>query len=85
MAKVISSEKLSETIGIAECKDGFWLYDKTRGMNLAMRAKTRDAAFIKALTYYQNRMAKLEAEHKALTDKVDSFVSQFCDDDDGEW
>jgi hypothetical protein len=53
MAKTISHEILSETVAITECTDGLWLYDKTRGMNLAMRAKSRDAAFLEAITYYQ--------------------------------
>jgi len=35
---------------------GFWLHDKTRGMNLSIRAKTAEAAFVEALTYYQGRL-----------------------------
>jgi hypothetical protein len=43
--KIISFTKLSDSLQISEHPDGFWLYDSTRGMNLAMRYKTRDRAF----------------------------------------
>ena len=56
MSKVISNTKLSNTLDLSECKDGWWLWDQTRGMNLAMRAKSRDAAFVEALSYYQERL-----------------------------
>lgn len=82
MSKVITHTVLSDTLAITECKDGFWLYDKTRGMNLAMRAKTRDVAFTEALTYYQERLAEVEKAHKELTAKVDAFVSQFTEDEE---
>ncbi|WPK20847.1 hypothetical protein [Salmonella phage SD-15_S21] len=29
-------------------------YDETRGMNLALRAKTAEAAYVQALEYYLN-------------------------------
>jgi len=38
--KSIRNIKLSDTLTISECKDGYWIYDKTRGMNISMRAKT---------------------------------------------
>ena len=66
--------ELDETLSITECKDGFWLFDKTRGMNLAMRAKTKDEAFFKALKYYQKRLLKVEADLKDINSKVDNFV-----------
>lgn len=77
MAKCINHEKLTTTIGISECSDGWWLWDKTRGMNLGMHEKTRDDAIIRALEYYQQRLTKVETEHKILQNKVDSFLSQF--------
>ena len=39
---------------------GFWLYDKTRGMNLAMRAESEQMAFIRTIEYYQNKLIKME-------------------------
>ena len=52
MSKVINHKELSPTLSMSECTDGFWLYDDTRGMNLAMREKTEEAAYIEALEYY---------------------------------
>ena len=65
--------KLTDTISLTECRDGFWLYDKTRGMNLAMRAKTERAAFLEALSYYQRRTKTVEGKLAALETLVDGF------------
>lgn len=46
-----------------------------------MRAKSRDGAFLALATYYQDRLARVETEHRALTAKVELFVSQFVQDD----
>ena len=80
MRPATKNTQLSGTLTLSECHDGFWLYDETRGMNLSMRASTRDAAFIEALGYYQNRLASIETAHKTLKSKVDAFVSNFIDD-----
>lgn len=80
MSKVISSEKLSETLTISEFKDGWWLYDKTRGMNLGMREESREKALLSAIKYYQDRLLTVEDEHADLRSRVDSFVEQFTDD-----
>lgn len=73
----------SETITLTKHpdKDDYWLYDKTRGMNLAMNAKTEQEAFILALTYYQKRLKTVETELHSLKDKVDSFINGFMDED----
>ena len=72
---------LSETLHLCEYKSGgnkgFWLWDSTRGMNLAMRAKNETEAFTKALSYYQKRLQEVEHNHKELATKVNSFLSQF--------
>ena len=84
MSKVISHTKLTPTLSLTECNDGFWLYDTTRGMNLAMKAKTAQDAFVKALEYYQGRLLEIEKAHAELSQKVNAFVSQFQEDtDDG--
>lgn len=82
MATTIKHTVLSSKLALTESTDGFWLYDETRGMNLSMRAKTAEAAFVEALTYYQERLTRVETEHKELRSKVDAFVSQFTEDDD---
>ena len=84
MAKTISHEILSESVAITECTDGWWLYDKTRGMNLAMAAESRDAAFMAAITYYQRRLIEVESRYRTLRRKVDGFVGQFVDDYEGD-
>lgn len=82
MSKYISHTQLSDTLSLTEYKDGFWLHDKTLGFNLSMRAKTPTDAFVEALTYYQERLAKVERAHGGLRASVDAFVAQFTDDED---
>lgn len=79
--------KLSDTLTLCRYSSprsgnfGFWLYDKTRGMNLAMRAKTETEAFVEALTYYQKRLKEVETELSSLQLKVNNFVCQFVEED----
>ncbi len=84
MSKVINSRKLSETISIAECTDGFWLYDELRGMNLSMKAKSAEAALFEALEYYQKRFQEVQSNYNSLKAKVDHFVGQVADDEDDD-
>ena len=82
MSKVISYKALTKSLSISECTNGFWLYDETRGMNLAMQEKTAEAAYLKAQEYYQERLKEVENNYQNLKEKVDHFVGQFVDDDD---
>ena len=77
--------KLTDTISLTGQKDGFWLYDKTRGMNLAMRAKTERAAFIEAMAYYQKRLGKVESELKSLRAAAELFVDYVRGPEEDEW
>ena len=83
-----SKLELSATLTLYEYQSpksgnfGFWLYDKTQGMNLSMRAKTERDAFVTALHYYQRRLNDVEQAHGALKTKVDAFVAQFVTPDD---
>lgn len=76
-------KKLSETLSICECTrdaerpQGFWIYDKAAGMNLAMGEPDRDAAFVEAIEYWQKRCLHAEGALNALHTKVDAFVGQF--------
>jgi hypothetical protein len=65
----------TDNITLSKGIDGFWLYDKSRGMNLAMRGKTEQEAFISALNYYQKRLTKVEIEFKNLENKVNNFIN----------
>lgn len=82
MSKTISHVQLTETLGLTERQDGFWLYDKTRGMNLSMRAKTPLDALVEALGYYQRRLADVESKYRDLEVKVNDFVGQFIKEED---
>lgn len=77
MAKAIRNVFKLETLSLVECNDGYWLYDKVVGMNIAMRAKTEQDACIEALLYYQKRLAAVKLDYKELNDKVQNFLSQF--------
>lgn len=82
-SKAIAPEiRINDETNIVECTDGFWLYDKSRGMNLAMRAKSETAALIDALEYYQRRYKELESAHKDLTSRLDQV--RVLLEDDGE-
>lgn len=81
MSKVIQHIKLTDTIAITECANGWWLYDKTRGMNLAMRSKSERDAFVKALEYYQERLTYMDKVYHSLKCKVNNFVNVFAEED----
>jgi len=82
MGKLISNINLSGTLRLSECTDGFWLYDETRGMNLSMRAKTPQDAFVECITYYQHQLCTVEQVYNDLSARVDAFVNQFSEDQD---
>ena len=80
--KAIRSIKLTDTLTLSECKNGWWLYDKVVGMNLGIRCKSPEDAFVEALTYYQERLTLAEGNLKSLSEKVEIFVDQFIPEDD---
>lgn len=87
----IQHVKLTENLGLSECHPdsecrtaSWWLYDDRAGMNLAMRAKTRDAAFVEAVEYWARRAKKYEDAYATLKAQVDAFVGQFAEKGDSE-
>ena len=82
MRPAIKNTKLTDTLTLSECHDEFWLYDKTRGINLTMRTTSPTDAFVKALTYYQGRLSEVEMAHRNLRGLVDAFISNFVDEDE---
>lgn len=85
--KILEQIDISDTINLVHIDKGhgdagWWLWDETRGMNLAMKAKSEREAFSDALEYYQRRLKEVESAHKCLSSRVDAFVSQFTDDDE---
>lgn len=81
MGKVIKLVVKTENMQLHECVDGFWLYDETRGMNLAMKAKSEQDAFLDTLEYYQERLTLIESQYNDLKAKVDAFVDLFPNED----
>ena len=81
-SKAINNIKLTDTLTMSECTDGYWLYDSTRGMNLSMRAKTQEDAFVEAITYYQKRSKNVEAELEKLNESVSVFINSISNEED---
>lgn len=77
------SEDLNSNTSLTECHNGYWLWDKTQEMNLAMKADSREEALLEALEFYQKYYAKRKKELSDLKAKVDSFLVQFEPED--EW
>ena len=73
------AEYINSKTELTKCKDGFWLYDGNRGMNLAMRASTAKAALIEALEYYQERLIEVENQNKELKEGVNEFLVKIGD------
>jgi hypothetical protein len=82
MSKYTRIVAVKDSFNLSKGRDGFWLYDETRGMNLSMRALSEISAFMEALEYYQKRLKAVEKELCALRSKVENFVAQFRDEDD---
>lgn len=64
-------------------RDGWWLWDSTVSMNLAIRAPSRDAAIDEAIAFYQRRLAELKAKNNDLSAKLDR-ISKILGNEDGE-
>ena len=83
--KPLSFEQLNETFSIAEVprtsehKQGFFIYDKYIGWNIAYVQPTKEGAFVQALEYYKRELISTRQELKELQAKVDSFLSQFAE------
>jgi len=75
---VFKTEQLSMSL---DPKGKYWMYDHTRGMNLAMRSETERDAFIEALSYYHRRLPEVEKTLGTLSKQVESFVEQFITED----
>ena len=82
MGKVIRKIFKIDTLSLHECTDGYFLYDNVVGMNISMRAKTEQDAYIEALLWYQKSLFNAKLEYKKLNDKVESFLCQFEGEDD---
>lgn len=87
----IQSIQLTENLTLSECHpdsecrtNNWWLYDERAGMNIGIRATTRDAAFLEAIEYWANRAMESESSHKRIKRRIDAFVSQFIEAECGD-
>ena len=90
----IHSTKLNQHLTLSECHpdsecrtNSWWLYDDRAcgsGLNVSMRAKTRDAAFIEAIEFWAKQAIAANQAYSKLKMQVDEFVNQFkgCEDED---
>lgn len=78
----MNTHKLDDTLELNQHRDGFWLWDETRGMNLAMRAETAEQAYFEAIKYYQERLLEVEAELRTLKQAVNQFVDAVRPEED---
>lgn len=82
MGKAIKNVFKTDTLVLTECTDGYYLWDKVAGFNIAIHAKTEQEALIDGLKYYQTSHHKLKKDYKELNDKVESFLCQFDREED---
>lgn len=75
MGRLIRKIELdSDTMNLSEHTDGFWLWDDTRKMNLSMKAKNEQLAFVETIEYYQKRLQEVEKENKEMCGKVEKVL-----------
>lgn len=51
-------------------------------MNIGMREKSRDEAFVSAIEYWAERALRAELCYSHIKSQVDSFVNQFVEPDE---
>jgi hypothetical protein len=85
----ISKIKFNSNLSLAECHpdsecrtNSWWLYDERAGMNIGMREKSRDEAFVSAIEYWAERALRAELCYSHIKSQVDSFVNQFVEPDE---
>ena len=81
--KPISSVRLNQHLTLSECHpdlecrvNSWWLYDDRAygtGMNIGMRTKTRDEAFLEAIEFWAERARKTENALASLQAQVKGF------------
>ena len=98
MSRPASNTILNQYLTLSEChpdcetstikgvrQNTWWLYDKrayNNGMNIGMREKTRDEAFVKGIEFWARRAMAAERELTEIKAKVNTFVAQFVEAED---
>lgn len=74
---------ISECHPDSECRtNNWWLYDTRAGINIGMREKSRDEAFVEAIEYWAKRALAAEQSHSQIKSIVDTFVGHFVEAED---
>lgn len=81
MGKFIRTVFKNDTLSLVECNDGYFLYDTIIGMNIVMRAKCEQDAFVEALLYYQKSLTEVKKNYMSLNEKIGNFITQLNQDD----
>jgi hypothetical protein len=88
-SKGFKVQEYDDTLSVTDCitKRGYYrflVYDTTRGMNIGTSDENEVEALFSALKYYQKRLTYVEQELNILNGKVNSFLSQFQEESEGE-
>lgn len=77
----IQTIELNKYMTLCECHPdsgcrqvNWWLYDERAGMNIVMRALTREDALVEASEYWAERCQSMEGGYRKLQKLVDQFV-----------
>jgi hypothetical protein len=71
---------LSEEHSESECDTNWWLYDDRAygsGMNIGIRAETRDEAFVETIEFWAERALAAESAYSSIKVRIDEFVGKF--------
>lgn len=75
--------KLYEHLVLTQAgKVGFFLYDKLRGHNVAMKAATEREAYIEAINGYSTALDRVLKERNELLQTIDKLKDILCPDED---
>lgn len=78
--KVLIQEKLTDTLTLSQCTDGYWLCDTQLGYNTAMSCKTEREAFISAINEYKRKLTNLKKADKVLREAAENFIESVAEE-----
>lgn len=79
-SRVLQHEKLTNTLALSKCTDGYWLYDQQASINTAMHCKTERDAFISTIEYYQRWVTNLQKTNRVLRKASLDFVENVAEE-----
>lgn len=78
--KALIQEKLTDTLTLSQCIDGYWIYDAQLGYNTAMHCKTEREAFISTINDYKERLIALKNTNKVLMVASKNFLESVAEE-----